>query len=273
MPYSAEISRTHPTCFLFLIDQSGSMAQPLGGGNKTKAQGVADSVNRLLQSLVFRCTKGNQVLDRYLVGVIGYGSKVGTALGGALAGRDLVPVSQIAQHPLRVEQRTTHAHGEGGGPAKKVRFPIWFEPAASGKTPMCQALGLAAQTMQDFLSRHADCFPPIVINISDGLPTDGDPRPIADRIRNLSSSDGNVLLFNLHLSYRKEQPVEFPDSEESLPNDHARLLFQMSSPLPPPMLKMQVGDFVLPEGSRGFVFNADLVAVIQFLDIGTRVDL
>jgi hypothetical protein len=24
------------------------------------------------------------------------------------------------------------------------------------------------------------------------------------------------------------------------------------------------------EGSRGFVFNADLVAVIKFLDIGTR---
>jgi hypothetical protein len=25
-------------------------------------------------------------------------------------------------------------------------------------------------------------------------------------------------------------------------------------------------------GARGFVFNADLVSVVQFLDIGTRVD-
>ena len=25
MPYSAEINRAHPSCFLFLIDQSGSM--------------------------------------------------------------------------------------------------------------------------------------------------------------------------------------------------------------------------------------------------------
>ena len=31
MAYSAEISRVNPTCFLFLIDQSGSMAECWGG--------------------------------------------------------------------------------------------------------------------------------------------------------------------------------------------------------------------------------------------------
>ncbi|OAI38556.1 hypothetical protein AYO40_06585 [Planctomycetaceae bacterium SCGC AG-212-D15] len=28
MPYVAEISRTNPSCFLFLVDQSGSMTKP-----------------------------------------------------------------------------------------------------------------------------------------------------------------------------------------------------------------------------------------------------
>ena len=36
MPYTAEISRANPTCFLFLIDQSGSMADPFGGGADKK---------------------------------------------------------------------------------------------------------------------------------------------------------------------------------------------------------------------------------------------
>jgi hypothetical protein len=27
MPYNAELSRTNPTCFIFLIDQSSSMAE------------------------------------------------------------------------------------------------------------------------------------------------------------------------------------------------------------------------------------------------------
>lgn len=56
--YSAEISRSNPTCFLFLVDQSGSMDDPFGGeSGKRKAQGVSDAINRLLQTLVFRCAR------------------------------------------------------------------------------------------------------------------------------------------------------------------------------------------------------------------------
>jgi len=32
MPYSAEISRTNPTCFVFVLDHSGSMGDVFGGG-------------------------------------------------------------------------------------------------------------------------------------------------------------------------------------------------------------------------------------------------
>ena len=49
MPYSAEISRTNPSCLLFLIDQSGSMEDPFGGeASRQKAEGVADAINRLI---------------------------------------------------------------------------------------------------------------------------------------------------------------------------------------------------------------------------------
>lgn len=33
MPYQAEISRANPGCFLFVIDQSGSMADLVGDGS------------------------------------------------------------------------------------------------------------------------------------------------------------------------------------------------------------------------------------------------
>src|SRR5262249_21092326 len=106
MPYSAEISRVNPTCFLFLIDRSGSMADPIGGSPRKKADIVADAINRLLQTLVLRCAKSEGIRDYFHVGVIGYGAQVGPALGGSLMGRDLVPVSEVGHHPLRVEQRT-----------------------------------------------------------------------------------------------------------------------------------------------------------------------
>src|SRR5258705_6807164 len=108
MPYSAEISRTNPSCFVFLIDQSGSMADPFGIGesNRKKADGVADAINRLLQTLVIKCAKEEGVRDYSHVGVVGYGAHVGPAFSGSLAGRELVPVSEIGNMPARVEERT-----------------------------------------------------------------------------------------------------------------------------------------------------------------------
>src|SRR5579871_6226913 len=82
MPYTAEISRTNPSCFLFLIDQSGSMEDPIPASpdadgpapaaGRTKAEGVADAINRLLQNLVIKCAKSEGVRDYYHVGVLGY---------------------------------------------------------------------------------------------------------------------------------------------------------------------------------------------------------
>jgi hypothetical protein len=45
----------------------------------------------------------------------------------------------------------------------------------------------------------------------------------------------------------------------------------MSSILPPKLRDAAKSDgFRISDQSRGFVFNADLVSVIRFLDIGTR---
>src|SRR5215470_7089491 len=145
MPYTAEISRTNPTCFLFLVDQSSSMLEPFGGQpGKQKAEGVADAINRLLQNLVLKCAKADGIRDYFYAGLVGYGGRVRSALGGALAGQTVVPVSAIANNPLRVEQRTRKVDdGAGGLLEQSFKFPVWFEPTAQGKTPMCGALKLA----------------------------------------------------------------------------------------------------------------------------------
>jgi hypothetical protein len=274
MPYSAEISRTNPTCLLFLIDQSGSMGEPFGAPpDKPKAEGVADGINRLLQNLILKCAKSEGVRDYFHVGVIGYGGKVGWALGGALAGQTMVPISTLAHQPLRVEQRVRKVEdGAGGLVEQTFRFPVWFEPRAGGQTPMCQAITLACDSLQGFLGRYPNCFPPVVVNISEGKATDGSPELPAYTLRRLGSSDGNVLFLNAHLSARQAQPIEFPAREDELPDADARMLFRMSSELPPGLQEVARGDgFRIEPTSRGFVFNADLVSVIRFLHIGTRV--
>jgi hypothetical protein len=273
MPYAAEISRSNPSCFLFLVDQSGSMEDGWAGeAGKQKADGLATIINRLLQNLVLKCAKSEGVRDYYHVGVIGYGGTVGPAFGGALAGKELAPISAIANLPARIEERTRKTDdGAGGLIEQTVKFPVWFDPVAKGGTPMGQALALARQVLTGWLAQHPTGFPPIVINITDGEATDGDPSAAAGALRDLQTDDGQVLLFNLHLSSHQAAPVQFPGDDAALPDKWAKLLFNLSSPLPPFMREIagQEG-FPVSEGTRGFAFNADMVTVIQFLDIGTR---
>jgi hypothetical protein len=279
--YTAEISRSNPSCILFLIDQSYSMADLFGGeiggeGGKTKSHGVADAINRLLSNIVIRCTKAEGVRDYYDVGVIGYGPGVGPAFSGPLAGRELVPISEVADNPARVEERDRIVEIEdgAGGLAKKtekLKLAIWFDPVAENGTPMCEALRQAHSLLTKWVDDHPDSYPPIVINLTDGEATDGDPGDPAKAIRQLATSDGNVLLFNCHISSGQASPIRYPSNEEGLPDKYARLLFGMSSVLPSGIREAaQSEGYELGSQARGFVFNAKLVEVIRFLDIGTR---
>ena len=279
MPYEAEISRVNPTCFLFLVDQSGSMAERWGGeAGKTKAQGVADAINRLLETLITRCSKGDYIADRYHIGVVGYGGEVSLGFPiDALAENLLQPASLIDANPLRIEERIRRSDdGTGRLLEQRVMLPMWLEPKAAGKTPMCAAFQAAYEVICGFVAEHPACFPPIVINITDGMATDGDAGQIlqwAAALRSVASQDGNVLLFNVHVSALGERPILLPTDETNLPDDYARLLFRMSSPLPPAMLRQaQILEASVSDGAVGFAFNADMASVIMFLDIGTRGD-
>lgn len=298
MAYTAEISRGNPSCFLFLIDQSGSMDEVMNPENatpldtpvqvdgsiythtasgKTKAQAVSDAINRLLQNLVIKCAKSEGVRDYYHVGVIGYGGdtsagRIGSAFGGALSGRDLVPVSDVANFPARVDERSKKVDdGAGGLVEQKVKFPVWFDPVASGGTPMCGALASAYNILSSWNAQHSDSFPPICINITDGESTDGNPSEAAERIKVLTTSDGSALLFNIHITTGNGVSVEYPGDDSQLFDRNAKMLFSMSSILPAHMQTAARGEgLAVSETSRGFAFNADLVSLIRFLDIGTR---
>ncbi len=273
MAYEAEISRSNPSAFLFLIDQSGSMSDPWGGAAGTKkAEKLADILNRLLQNLVLRCAKADGVRDYYNVGVIGYGSTVRPAFAGGLAGRDLIPISEVADNPAHIEQRTKKVDdGAGGLVEQTVRFPIWFDPVANQGTPMCATFTRAREILEPWIAAHPMSFPPVVINMTDGESTDGDPTAAAAALRDLATQDGNVLLFNVHLSQLSTNPIVFPENGDALPDQYAKLLYDISSPLTDFMIGVarQEG-FEVAQGARGFVFNGDPVTVIQFLDIGTR---
>ena len=99
----------------------------------------------------------------------------------------------------------------------------------------------------------------------------GDPIPYAQAVRSLATSDGNVLLFNCHLSAASAETVLFPATNGALNDRLAKALFEMSSTLPDIFYRSALQEgFPLQAGARGMAFNADLVVLLKFLDMGTR---
>ena len=232
--YSAEISRILRALFWFLIDRSGSMQDIIAALQKTKSQAVAEAVNKLLQNLVIKCSKGDSIRDYFDVGVTGYGGygmsdkNVGPIFAGALAGRDFVAISDIAASPAKLEERTKKvSDGDGGLVDQKVMSPIWFEPSAEAGTPMVAAFQYLKAQIEAWVSANQNSFPPIIVHITDGESTDGDPTEAAKAVASLATFDGQVLLFNCHISTVGGQSVVFPNSSQGL-DQYGQMLFGIS---------------------------------------------
>jgi hypothetical protein len=277
--YVAEISRADPGCLLFLVDRSGSMNGSFAGDLTTsKADAAADAINKLLMSVILRCTQnvGEGPRNYFDVGVVGYGSNsgVGSCLGGALRGRGLVSVAELADNYMRLENRTRRISDGIGGMAEAVmKYPVWIDPVAEGAAQMREALLHASDLLEPWVASHESSYPPIVVNITDGV-ADADPASAAGRLTRLRTSDGTVLFYNVHLSSLAIPPILFPSSLQGVLDPAAQMLFEMSAVVPRRIAQeLELEGYVVTPGARGFVFNADATALIGFLDIGTRLVL
>lgn len=265
--YQVPASRSHPVAILFLLDQSSSMSDSIGGANTPKAIVLAEVVNNAIYELILRTVKDPQEGPRhyYDIAIIGYHETAQSLLTGPFEGRPFVPNDELARHPLRIDDRP--------GPDGNVsRRPVFVEPDSGGWTNMCAALDLCGSVLATWLAEpaHHDSFPPIIVNISDGEATDGDPTIWAQRLKSLGTSDGKVLFFNVSLSSETATPLFFPGPETPLPDQYAQQLYAMSSELPPFMSDSAARQGIpMVPGARGFVCNADIKALITAIQIGT----
>jgi len=258
-----EISRDRPGLLVFLLDQSNSMGQAFGDTGFSKAEAVALTVNLALDNLVMNCQPEGEPEDYYHVIALGYGGEeVRLVFGGELEGRLPVTVTQLADNPIRFDTVTDDDI--------ERTMPVWINPTNGGKTPMVAALSRAADLVAEWLQDFPDSVSPIVLNITDGAPSDGDPTDAARRLSKLKSKQGPALLFNLRLTRDASEAVEFPDSDARLESANGRRLYAMSSVLPTFMrAKARELGVAVTDRSRGFVHNGNMVNLVHFLTIGT----
>jgi hypothetical protein len=284
-PYTAYITRSTPSVFLFLIDQSGSMDAKVtlsDGKTVSKAEFLSNAVNDTLNELLNRCIKGNEIRDYFEVAVIGYGGKSGSkanmAWEGALAGKSWVKMNELASHFLSESDIEIVRSVRGKDILSKVKRKKWITPQAEYQTPMNHAFGMATDLLEDWIVRYKgqNVYPPTVINITDGQFTDASNAEMltsAQRIMDLKTMDGNVLLFNLHISTKATTEVIFPYKRDELPenDEFARVLFDMSSDLPDvfnlDIAKLRGIDSM--QSFTGMAYNASLDKLVAMMNIGT----
>jgi hypothetical protein len=280
--YRQTFSRSTPGCIVFLIDRSDSMQAPWAGSNLTLAEGAARAINKILLELCVKSTKeqGGALRNYFYVGINGYGlcpssgfEGVESALPAELATRGIVPLPELADQPIAVRE-------EPSVDAMSVRskVPVWIEAHHGFRTPMCQAIATTGAQVFDWAHAFPHSFPPIVINITDGMVTDSplngaDLATWSERLTSIETADGKALLLNIFLSSAKQPGVWFPREGGGLP-DPGPTLFGISSPLPQPLIdNARAAHIDIVPGARGFVFNADLAMLVKFLEIGTRFEV
>lgn len=242
-PYTARVDRSHPSAFVFLIDQSGSMNNRINFGNKSisKSEAVADSVNKILAEIINRCTKLEEKYHYFDFSLIGYGGHSNNAdflFEGNLEGKEWVTPDELAKNCTFKSFEVTRVV-RGVEMKTQMQEMCWMSPKANSLTPMGDAFDMATKLLDNWCRNHigVDSYPPVVINITDGQQTDCSNEIMlekAEKLKSLGTIDGNVLLFNIHLADSASGgSIAFPTSIDQVGDDeHSKLLFNMSSYLP-----------------------------------------
>ena len=265
MTHSNNMSSNDPWCILVLIDQSGSMNNQWGRSQYKLSWGAARSVNHMIGELILRCTKGDDVAPRVRLGFYGYaGSDVNWAAGKFPADADgLVSIADLAL----CQEEVLDDENE-------ILIPWVVEENANGGTPMKTAFEQVISIAENFAQNHPDSFPPVIVNITDGVPTDckeSELAAIVSPLMNISTDDGGALVFNVHISPDESKPVFLPSPNDALPDEYAKCLYAASSTLPETLAKIGRDDhkMAIGEDSRCFAFNADSALLIKLLSLAS----
>lgn len=139
---------------------------------------------------------------------------------------------------------------------------------------ICQAQQLLTQWMEKHHDK--DCYPPTIINITDGEFNGAKREEVlqqANELKSMFTNDGNVILFNIHFTASKSAaevvcPIEILELGG---NNYAETLFNMSSLLPE-RYNADISRYLNDNRAgrhRAMGVNADATTLIKLMDIGT----
>jgi hypothetical protein len=212
--------RAEPGLIVFVLDDSGSMADCLEGTTDPKGLYAERIIGIILMELLKRSTemKGDtpEIKSRYYLYVIVYGSHP------QIWGSGEMDIQSIVE-----------AYAKAGN-----SFDLGGK---LGGTDSAAAFQMAYQYLKEAVvsERFRSSFPPMVFHLTDGM-SSTDATPYAEKIQQLSTDDGNVLIVNAYIGTETDLPYKGPEdfpgyvnlSDVGSNEDNIKM-FNMSSEMPP----------------------------------------
>ena len=241
MAYTQSWGTPSPGHIVYLVDLSGSM--------ENKIDYTIDALSSVFNSLVGFCAKGRTVAPRLTCTVIGYNYKAKVIW-------DNMPILEIAKKCV--------ASRKNGMPIfdKNTEFKPEFQ------TCMRLAFDEAKKDIEKWIVKQKAAnmiIPaPIVINITDGYPYEGDSKnwnqvsqetlASVRALMNIATPDGNVRVFNIHHDPKiNKTELLFPSNRPT--NAAEQFLFDASSEIDDNTLKGTARLFNAEKGARYMVSN------------------
>lgn len=283
--FTNRFTRANPGLLIYLVDQSFSMTDPWADGNSLAEQ-TALVINRCINETIQKFTDISVgVKESANVVIIGYGGIENSDTAYLI---QKGTIKELANKPLRIEEVNKKVpDGAGGLVEIKYEMPIWIEPKGVWGTPMAKAFDMAYQIIDGWVTKKQNrkTSPdanagqpaldpvPIVINITDGMPTDSidDVKANANKIKSIACPDGNPLIFNVHLKPNGGNEIMFA-SENPNADEATELMYEISSELPEAFVKdANTAGFEVKGGEKTFLSNCKTVEkFIAFLNFGTN---
>ena len=258
-PYRKQWGSTHPGHIVFLVDLSGSM--------EDKIDYVIDALHQTCRSISAHCKSNSGPKNRVSVSIYGYNYHI----------VELLKVDAIGLSKALLEAK------KGGRPL----FNKKEEAKPEFQTCMKMAFDKAKEDVEQWIAQQkaegrTEIPSPIVINITDGEPYEGDDiskedvfektRQAAMALMNVSTDDGNVRIFNVHHDPTISDPsLSFPTSQPTI-NENMAFLYQISSPMYEDLLD-SAHTFGFTEatiGSHCMISNEkDVSRVVSFIEWGS----
>jgi hypothetical protein len=221
----------HPGLLCFAIDVSNTMVDSVVDHTGKAIQRWANIQTVLdhfiyLGTAIVKDTDTRKVLPLYYVMAYGFGFtevayqfRINKQPGGPV--RDLLNHPSLSKFPSAA-QITDHWNEY-----KEHITSRKYTPDLLGDTPMCQALAIIRDRIQEELTHKDFTLPILLLIISDGNSTDGDPLPIIEVLHAMGVLTLCCFLGNQDILYAKR----LYEAERQQWTEEAKLMYRMASVL------------------------------------------